>query len=105
MLKVSKISCKDGCWLYTPSGIRLPHLYKILKIVFKYDFKGGAAHENGMMQRGDILIAVDENPVTGLSHSDVILFMSNAARNGVVKLTLRRENDITRTNSNSTCKL
>ena len=57
-----------------------------------------------MMQRGDILIAVDENPVTGLSHSDVILFMSNAARNGVVKLTLRRENDITRTNSNSTCK-
>ena len=58
-----------------------------------------------MMQRGDILIAVDENPVTGLSHSDVILFMSNAARNGVVKLTLRRENDITRTNSNSTCKL
>jgi len=66
--------------------------------------EGGAAHENGMMQRGDILIAVDENPVTGLSHSDVILFMSNAARNGVVKLTLRRENDITRTNSNSTFK-
>ena len=62
------------------------------------------------MQRGDILIAVDNNEVTGLSHSDVIHFMSTAARNGIVKLTLRREgfpptkDNISRANSNSTCK-
>jgi len=73
--------------------------------------KGGAAYENGEMQRGDILIAVDNNEVTGLSHSDVIHFMSNAARNGIVKLTLRRDGfpqppneNISRANSNSTCK-
>ena len=95
---MAKLECHDF-------GRKKASKNSIVAPTLKYDFKGGAAHENGMMQRGDILIAVDENPVTGLSHSDVILFMSNAARNGVVKLTLRRENDITRTNSNSTCKL
>ena len=54
-------------------------------------YEGGSAHENGQMCRGDILIAVDGNLVTGLSHGDVIHFMMNAARQGVVRLTLRRE--------------
>ena len=43
------------------------------------------------MCRGDVLIAVDGNLVTGLSHGDVIHFMMTAARQGVVRLTLRRE--------------
>ena len=43
------------------------------------------------MNRGDVLIAVDGNLVTGLSHGDVIHFMMNAARQGVVRLTLRRD--------------
>lgn len=47
------------------------------------------------MCRGDVLIAVDGNLVTGLSHGDVIHFMMTAARQGVVRLTLRRETGVT----------
>uniref|UniRef100_A0A671K1X0 Membrane-associated guanylate kinase, WW and PDZ domain-containing protein 3 n=1 Tax=Sinocyclocheilus anshuiensis TaxID=1608454 RepID=A0A671K1X0_9TELE len=50
----------------------------------------GAAEKDGRLRAGDELICIDGVPVKGKSHKQVLELMTNAARNGQVMLTVRR---------------
>ncbi|CAM9975851.1 unnamed protein product [Lampetra fluviatilis] len=51
---------------------------------------GGSADLDGRMRSGDELVSVDGIPVSGKSHRSVIGLMQQAARNGLVALTIHR---------------
>uniref|UniRef100_F7D8M1 Membrane-associated guanylate kinase, WW and PDZ domain-containing protein 3 n=1 Tax=Xenopus tropicalis TaxID=8364 RepID=F7D8M1_XENTR len=51
----------------------------------------GAAEKDGRLRAADELICIDGVPVKGKSHKQVLDLMTNAARNGHVLLTVRRQ--------------
>ncbi|CAI5447660.1 unnamed protein product [Caenorhabditis angaria] len=53
---------------------------------------GGAAEEDGRLQKADEIVEIDGKNVEGASHSDAVILLENAAQMKHVKLLVRRRN-------------